>query len=126
VPLRRANLPTLLNLFDFGDATTASGRRQSTNVATQALFMLNSDFLTERSLNVAKSLLVKILTTDASRLTSAYLRILGRQPDKEEIDRGLAYIEGFKKRSTTGTAELDAWQSFVRVLMASNDFIYLD
>jgi hypothetical protein len=126
VPLRRANLPTLLNLFDFGDATTASGKRQSTNVATQALFMLNSEFLYERSLNVAKFLLAKTQTTDAARLTSAYLRILGRQPDKEEITQGLAYIEGFKKRSTTTTAELDAWQSFVRVLMASNDFIYLD
>src|SRR5262249_3781945 len=38
LPLRRANLPTLLNLFDFGDATTMSGKRLLTNVATQALF----------------------------------------------------------------------------------------
>src|SRR6185503_15378310 len=30
LPLRRANLPTLLNLFDFGDATTMSGKRQLT------------------------------------------------------------------------------------------------
>jgi hypothetical protein len=126
VPLRRANLPTLLNLFDFGDATTASGKRQATNVATQALFMLNSEFLTERSLNIAKSLLAKPATTDAMRLASAYLCILGRQADKDEIDKALAYIEGFKKRSTTATAELDAWQSFARILMASNDFIYLD
>jgi hypothetical protein len=126
IPLRRANLPTLLNLFDFGDATTASGKRQATNVATQALFMLNSEFLTERSLNVAKSLLAKPSTDHTWRLASAYLRILGRQPNKDEMGQGLAYIEGFKKRSTTATAELDAWQSFVRVLMASNDFIYLD
>lgn len=126
VPLRRANLPTLLNLFDFGDATTASGKRQSTNVATQALFMLNSEFLTERSLNVAKSLLAKSTTDQAARMASAYVRILGRHPDKEEISQGLAYIEGFKKRSTTATPELDAWQSFARILMASNDFIYLD
>ena len=34
LPLRRANLPTYLNLFDFGDATTMSGKRQLTNVAT--------------------------------------------------------------------------------------------
>jgi hypothetical protein len=126
LPLRRANLPTLLNLFDFGDATTASGKRQATNVATQALFMLNSEFLTERSRNVAKSLLAKAATDDPARLANAYLRVLSRQPDKEEIARGLAYIEGFKQRSTAATAELDAWQSLVRILMASNDFIYLD
>ena len=43
LPLRRANLPSLLNLFDFGDATMVNGKRQSTNVAPQALFMMNSD-----------------------------------------------------------------------------------
>lgn len=126
LPLRRANLPTLLNLFDFGDATTASGKRQATNVATQALFMLNSEFLTERSRNVAKSLLARPSKDAAARLTSAYVRILSRQPDKDEIARGLAYIEAFQKRSPAATAERDAWQSLARILMASNDFIYLD
>jgi hypothetical protein len=126
LPLRRANLPTLLNLFDFGDATTSSSKRQATNVATQALFMLNSEFLSERSQNVAKSLLAKPSTDDATRLVLAYLRILNRQPAKDEIEQGLTYIEGFKKRATTATAEQDAWQSFLRILMASNDFIYLD
>ena len=45
LPLRRANLPSLLNLFDFGDAATVMGKRQSTNVAPQALFMMNSGFV---------------------------------------------------------------------------------
>jgi hypothetical protein len=126
LPLRRANLPTLLNLFDFGDATTSSSKRQPTNVATQALFMLNSEFLTERSRNVAKSLLAKASMDDAGRLRSAYLRILSRQPARDEIEQGLAYLEGFKKRTPGATADLDAWQSLARILMASNDFIYLD
>src|SRR5262249_7068763 len=38
IPLRRANLPTLVNLFDFGDATTAASKRPVTIVAPQALF----------------------------------------------------------------------------------------
>src|SRR4029079_13797947 len=56
LPLRRANLPTLLNLFDFGDATTEAGKRQLTNVATQALVWLNSEFLNDRAQDIAKSL----------------------------------------------------------------------
>jgi uncharacterized protein DUF1553 len=40
LPLRRSNLPTLLALFDFGDAVSTGGSRARTNVAPQALFML--------------------------------------------------------------------------------------
>ncbi len=126
LPLRRANLPTLLNLFDFGDATTTSGKRQLTNVATQALFWLNSEFLTERSLDVAKSLLGAKELSDAARIESAYLRILNRQPAKEEVDQSLKYIEGFKQKFAGEKADQKAWQSLCRALMASNDFVYVD
>ncbi|MGH9843682.1 MAG: PSD1 and planctomycete cytochrome C domain-containing protein, partial [Blastocatellia bacterium] len=126
LPLRRANLPTLLNLFDFGDATTMSGKRQLTNVATQALFWLNSQFLTDRSVELAKSLLAKEGTDDAARVEAAYLRILNRRAEKEEIEPSLKYIAGFRQRVSGESAEQKAWQSFCRVLLASNDFLYLD
>jgi mono/diheme cytochrome c family protein len=126
LPLRRANLPTLLNLFDFGDATSASGKRQLTNVATQALFWLNSESLTERSLGVAKSLLDAKELSDATRIESAYARILNRRATKEEVDARLKYIEGFKQKFAGANADQKAWQSFCRVLMASNDFFYVD
>ena len=126
IPLRRANLPTLLNLFDFGDATTMMGKRQLTNVATQALFWLNSTFLTDRSVTVAQSLLADKTTDNATRLANAYFLILNRKADKAEIDAGLKYIEGFQQKFTGDKAEQKAWQSYCRILMASNDFIYVD
>ncbi len=124
MPLRRANLPALLNLFDFGDATTVQGRRISTNVAPQALFMLNSEFLTERSANLAKAI-VAGAGSDAQRLEAAYLRTLNRKPSAGEVDAGLTYVGEFEKRfPSAGRAA--GWQSMCRVLMASNDFIYVD
>jgi hypothetical protein len=126
LPLRRANLPTLLNLFDFGDATTASGKRQLTNVATQALFWLNSEFLNERALDVAKSLLDRKDMSSAARIENAYLRILNRQPSKDEVDGALNYIAGFKQKFPGKMADQKAWQSLCRVLMSSNDFVYVD
>ena len=125
LPLRRANLPTLLNLFDFGDATTSLGKRPSTNIAPQALFMMNSEFLTERSRNLASSLLTQKNWSQAQRLQEAYLRVLNRYSAADEIETGLEYIEGFQKRFGNSVQELDAWQSFCRILMASNEFIYL-
>jgi mono/diheme cytochrome c family protein len=126
LPLRRANLPTLLNLFDFGDATTASGKRQLTNVATQALFWLNSEFLNERAQDVAKSLLDRNDMSDVARIETAYARVLNRRPDKDEIDQALNYVAGFKLKFAGEKADQKAWQSLCRVLMSSNDFVYVD
>jgi hypothetical protein len=141
LPLRRANLPALLNLFDFGDATTVGGKRARTNVAPQALFMLNSEFLTERSLGVAEPLLTQPAITPAARLEQAYLRILNRKPAPHELDSGLTYVSEFSTRFPAteqrvteprprGSGDyhglLAAWQSLCRALMASNDFIYVD
>jgi hypothetical protein len=126
IPLRRANLPTLLNLFDFGDATTMTGKRQLTNVATQALFWLNSQFLTEGSTRVANALLASSAKDNAERLANAYWLILNRKADKAEIDAGLKYIADFKLKFTGDKAEPKAWQSLCRILMASNDFLYVD
>jgi hypothetical protein len=123
IPLRRANLPALLNLFDFGDATTALGRRALTNVAPQALFMLNSEFLTERSRKLAASV-VAAGASPAERMEKAYLRTVNRRPAAEEVDAGLTYLAGF--RSKYGVDEGAAWQSLVRALMASNEFVYVD
>ncbi|MBM3811533.1 MAG: DUF1549 domain-containing protein [Acidimicrobiia bacterium] len=124
LPLRRANLPTLLNLYDFGDATTVTGRRAVTNVAPQALFMMNSEFLTDRSRGLAEQLLKREYTTDRGKVEAAYLRVLNRPPSASEVDGGVIYISRYTEKFGAGPA--DAWQSLCRVLMASNDFIYLD
>jgi mono/diheme cytochrome c family protein len=124
LPLRRANLPALLNLFDFGDATTPSGERQLTNVATQALFWMNSDFLTERSKRLVQSLLEPKDLSDEARAKLAYLRIVNRAASDEEIRGVVDYISGYQRKHSKDA--LSAWQSLCRVLMSSNDFIYVD
>ena len=126
LPLRRANLPTLLNLFDFGDATTMSGKRQLTNVPTQALFWLNSEFLFDRSVELTKSLLADKTLDDQGRVASLYLRILNRQATKNEIAGGSQYVESFRQRFAGEKSEDRAWQSFVRILMSSNEFVYVE
>jgi hypothetical protein len=125
VPLRRANLPTLLNLFDFGDATAMSGKRQLTNIATQALFWMNSDFVTVRSGNLAKELLKSRSLTNEGRVRSAYLKILNRPAGAEEVTESLKFVSRYLARDPKVDPQA-AWQSLCRVLMASNEFVYLD
>ena len=123
MPLRRANLPNLFSLFDFGDATNSADKRGSTTVATQALFMMNSPFLAQQ----AASLVERVLgeeEPDAARLERVYLATLSRLPDASEKDHAMTYIHGLRQRWDEFD-EKEAWQSLTRVLLSSNEFVYL-
>jgi hypothetical protein len=129
LPLRRSNLPSLLNLFDFGDATTTGEGRSRTNIAPQALFMMNSSFVAERTRHFAKYLLSDG-SGDADRVRRAYLIALGRKPladgPDDEVREALEYIRMFEQRRAGKENHLDAWESFCRLLVASNDFVYVN
>ena len=107
LPLRRSNLPSLLNLFDFGDATTTCEGRAETNTAPQALFMMNSKFVEDRSSALAKEL--------GGHVDLLYQRILDRLPTAAEKDDALGYVQ-----------KASGWQSLARILLSSNEFIYVD
>ncbi len=126
LPLRRANLPSLLNLFDFGDATTLSGKRTLTTVAPQALFMMNSDFIAERAKLLAESA-EKQSSDPQARVKALYRRILNREAGGGEVDGALSYVKSFQdKYAANKRTDSDAWFSLVRILLSSNEFIYLD
>jgi cytochrome c553 len=122
LPLRRANLPTLLNLFDFGDATSVNGKRANTNVAPQALFVMNSEFVGERARNIAQSVAGE---APARRAELLFTRLLNRKADAAEVDLALSYVAQLREKFPKLT-ELDAWQSLCRIYLGSNDFIYVD
>ena len=122
IPVRRGSVPALLSSFDFGDATTVSEGRARTNVAPQALFMMNSRFVVERSLDFARELLASN-GSDGSRVVLAYEMALARDPDAGEVDSALTYMNAMEKRSADRES---AWQSFCHALLASNEFLYLD
>ncbi|HET9942992.1 MAG TPA: DUF1553 domain-containing protein, partial [Terriglobia bacterium] len=126
LPLRRSNLPSLLTLFDFGDAVSTGESRTRTNVAPQALFMLNSKFVAERASDFAKLLLADRSADDRRRVERAIGIMLTRKPAVQEIDAALGYIDGMEKRREGEDARLNAWQSYCRILMSSNEFVYID
>jgi hypothetical protein len=124
LPLRRSNLPSLLTMFDFGDATTSNETRTETNVAPQALYMMNSDFVAGRAASLARMLLSRE-TGDARRVERAWFLVLGREPEPAESRMALEYIANFPARSGGDKARELAWSSFCRSLVASNDFLYV-
>lgn len=121
LPLRRSNLPAMLNLFDFGDATTSNEGRSQTNVAPQALFMMNSEFVAERARTLAAGLLADASLDDEGRVRRAYLRIVNRAPAAPFVAGALDYVQKFPGAKD----RLEAWTSLTRAMMASNEFLYV-
>jgi hypothetical protein len=138
LPVVRNDLPSLFQLFDFGDALSVNGRRSSTNVAPQALFMMNSPMVVEAANDTAASVLAGCDATDEHRLMQRiYLRILGRPPRPEEIEPSLALVHaalsesaGWEPAASGPAAEVSArvraWAVLGHALFCSTGFQYLD
>ncbi len=120
LPLRRSNLPTVLNLFDFGDATTSTEARSQTNVAPQALYMMNGEFVAARAATLAAGLLADASLDDPARIRRAWLRVINRPADDEFAANATRFLEKFP----SADRKL-AWTSFCRALISSNDFLYV-
>jgi hypothetical protein len=121
LPVRRGSIPTLLSIFDYGDATTVSDGRSRTNVAPQALFLLNSPFVRSRAQGIAKRALHQ--GGGAAQIQWLYRVILNREAEASEVDDALTFLSGAQKQ---GESADDALASYCRVLLESNEFIYLN
>jgi hypothetical protein len=138
MPVVRNDLPALFQLFDFGDSLSVNGRRSSTNVAPQALFMLNSPLVLEAAARTAR---IVLDTGDAEEerqlLERLYVRILGRPPRDEEIEPSLALVHDVladrdaPQSAASGPADeaaarVQAWSMLSHALFCSTSFQYLD
>jgi hypothetical protein len=96
----RSNPPELLTQFDFPNPDVSSGRRHSTIVPQQALFLMNSPMVIETARKLVQRVGFAQLKSDADRVALLYLAIYQRMPTKQEVALGLRYV----KTSPGGTA----------------------
>jgi hypothetical protein len=140
LPLLRGLTPRSLEVFDFAEQGFVTGSRDSTTVATQALYLLNDPFVHRQALGLAQRLLQPADRDDAARIHLAYRLTVGRQATAKEIERTKAYLAAYeaearvsaaskvsaneetKESSEAGTA---AWASFCQALLASAEFRYV-
>jgi hypothetical protein len=131
LPVIRNNLYDAFSLFDYTTADVTNGDRQTSTVAPQALFMLNSDLLLQSSQSLAKRLVQEIAGDDSARLNRLFELALGRLPSDQEATRMQKFIDDFKKTAATGDSqdavetESNAWIAACQSLLACNEFIYV-
>src|SRR5439155_17244263 len=92
LPLMRTIVPKSLEVFDFADQGLVTGSRDTTTVATQALYLLNDPFVRRQSLNLAAHLLQRSEMDDAERINRAYRLTIGRPATAQEIARAKQYL----------------------------------
>jgi hypothetical protein len=96
LPLLRGLTPTSLEIFDFAEPSMVTGSRDTTTVATQALYFLNDPFVRRHALTMAERLLSHTELDDATRIDLAYRLALGRAPAAGEAERALRYLADYE------------------------------
>ncbi len=121
--ISRVHPNALMTLFDFPDSNVSSDRRSVTTVPQQQLFALNSDFTIETAKAFAKRLETAAPQED-NRLSLAFRLAYGRVPSSEEKAASEAFLREAKIPKPTD--RLTAWEQLAQVLLASNEFQWVD
>jgi hypothetical protein len=128
--LVRRNTPqSLLNAFDAPVMEVNCTRRVTTTSATQALALMNSDFLTSQSEHFARRVLSSNAASDRERVAAAFRMALSREPSPREMPRLLEFLEkqfALHSGKPDGERRLRVYSDLCQALFATNEFIYLD
>lgn len=127
VPVVRSSMYEVFTAFDLPDPAVPQGDRDATIVAPQALFMLNGSVVLKNSRLLAEKLLA-LPGDDEGRVREAYELALSRPASAAEVDQVLTFIGSIEKAlpSEAKDRRVQAWQSFCKALIASNEFIYVN
>lgn len=131
LPILRDQLPEVLRQFDFAEPSLVVGQRDVTNAPAQALYLINSSFVRERSAAVAKRVL-KVAPDESRRIDAAFRFCLGRAPDVREVELVTQFLAqslgGAEAKSAASDKEKSeqAWQDMCQTLLASADFRMID
>ncbi|MEM9481908.1 MAG: PSD1 and planctomycete cytochrome C domain-containing protein, partial [Verrucomicrobiota bacterium] len=130
LPIVRDALPEALDLFDVADPSIVTGSRDATNIPTQALYLMNNDFVIQQAEWMARRI-IEEAESDRDRFTLAFLIAYGRPPTKAEIDASTNFFREFRPEAERRSGRRDnaaflAFSTFCQSLLASAEFRYIN
>jgi hypothetical protein len=119
-----------LDTFDGADPNAGTAKRSLGETSVQALAMLNSAFVDEQA-DVLAVRAGMAFSTDADRIGYAYQLVYGRTPSAEEVRDCTKYLAGARAELKNSGIAVDrqpraALASFMHVLLASDEFMFID
>ena len=116
-----------MSLFDGADPNATTPQRQVTTVPTQSLYFLNDPFFHSQAEKIARRVLEQ--PDDEAKLSSLLRIVLLRAPTDREHASAAAFLANYRAEVAGASAPdqtLAVWSALSRVLLASNEFLYLD
>jgi hypothetical protein len=133
VPVIRNHLYDVFQLFDYTDADVLNGDRDTSTIAPQALFLMNSELVGELTTAMAERLM-SLESTQQARLERLFVEAYGRPPTADELQRAGEFLTQFEMLVSTPngrTAEqadgvvAQAWQALCQSVVSSSEFVYI-
>ena len=123
--VRRNFISPMFLAFDYPPPISTIGRRGASTVPSQALMMMNNEFIGREAEAWAKR-----LTEEPSgrrqRIEAMFETAFGRLPDAEEVRDAEAFLDGQKVEYTTfGDGDPRIWADLAHVLFNSTEFIFV-
>ena len=145
LPVVRCNTHRFLTLYDFPNAATPVGNRDSTTVPTQALLLMNDPMVMQQAENIARSTIAprapawgqltseQIQTKKGSadrirqRIQSLYESLFQRPATVNEMETLQDFLGEFEATVAENTeTELKVWTALVHTLLLSSEYIHVD
>jgi len=114
-------------LFDGADPNSTTPQRQVTTVPTQALFFMNDPFFHAQAEKIAAAVLMK--PDDGARLDELYRLAFQRPPTAKVRETAITFLAKYTASLTDVPAAARpkvALSALVRILLASNDYLYVE
>jgi hypothetical protein len=124
IHIKRSLQVPILAAFDAADTDFTCPVRFATTQPTQALSLLNSDFLNEEAKVFAEFVRRRAGDDPAAQAALALQRAIQREPTDAEVDRGLQLMRDLREKD--GLSADGALKYFCMVALNLNEFVYLD
>ena len=125
---KRARKAPMFEVFDQPDSMATCDRRNTTTVPTQALTLLNDEFVLMQSQLFAARVKLAAGAEAAGQVRQAYRIALSREPSAREMTGSLEFLA--KQRAHHGAkpaadAEIAALTDLCNVVLNLNEFVYV-
>jgi len=130
LPVIRNNLYDAMSLFDCTDGTVPNGDRAASTVASQALFLMNSELVIQAAEKLAGDLLAEHPDDETARTDSLFLRATGRPAAADEILRFLNAGARINDQLVADgiiddERQKTVWTVLCQSVLMSNEFLYV-
>lgn len=123
LPVLRDLLPDEYGVFDFPDPSSVNGNRHITTAPPQALFFMNSRFVSNAAYETTYRLF-DLAKSNRDRIDLAYQLILSRSPSANEQDGAMELMRGLDVNGLQNP-ESYRWAVFIQALFSSAEFRYV-